>query len=65
MKHDAWMDDLFWGRNSNLSHAHMSSVLCDLCNDCTCESVACGKCICLHPPSIAREFTSRQAKKDL
>ena len=28
MKHDAWMDDVFWGRNSNLSHAHMSSVIC-------------------------------------
>ena len=26
----------------------MSSVLCDLCNDCTCENVACGRCICLH-----------------
>ena len=34
MKHDAWMDDLFWVRNSILSQAHMSSVLCDLCNDC-------------------------------
>ena len=47
MKHDAWMNDLFWGRNSILSHAHMSSVLCDLCNDCTCENVKCGRCICL------------------
>ena len=28
-------------------HAHLSSVLCDLCNDCTCEHVACGRCICL------------------
>ena len=33
VKHDAWMIDLFWGRNSNLSHAHMSYVLCDPCND--------------------------------
>ena len=48
MKHDAWMDDLFLGRNSNLSRAHMLSVLCDLCSDCTCENVACGRCICLH-----------------
>ena len=57
MKHDAWMDDLFCGRNSNLSQC----VLCDLCNDCTCENVACGKCICLHLPSIAREVASLQA----
>ena len=63
MKHDAWMSDLFWGRSSNLSHAHMSSVLCDLWSDCTCENVACGRCICLHHPSIAREFNFRQAKK--
>ena len=39
------MTDLFWKRNSNLSHAHMS---CVLCNDCTCENVACGRCTCLH-----------------
>ena len=26
----------------------MSSVLCDPCNDCTCEIAACGKCMCLH-----------------
>ena len=25
----------------------MSSVLCDLCNDCACENVACGRCVCL------------------
>ena len=65
VKHDAWMNDPFWGRNSNLCHAHMSSVLCDLCNDCTCENVACGRCICPHPASIAREFTFRQAKKSI
>ena len=41
----------------------MSSVLCDLWSDCTCENVACGRCICLHTPSIAREFNFRQAKK--
>ena len=35
MKHDAWMNDLFWGRNSNMSHAHMSFVLCNLWSDCT------------------------------
>ena len=53
VKHDAWMNDLFLGRNSNLSHAHMSSVLCDLCSDCTCENVARGKCICLHLHVVA------------
>ena len=25
----------------------MSSVLSDLCSDCTCEIMACGRCICL------------------
>ena len=35
------------GRNSNLSNAHMSSLLCDMCNDCTCENVVCDRCICL------------------
>ena len=24
------------------------ALLCDLCNDCTCENVACGKCTCMH-----------------
>ena len=43
MKHDAWVNDLFWVTqlklepSGPLSHAHMSSVLCDLCNDRTCE----------------------------
>ena len=57
MKHDAWMNDPFWGRNANLSHAHMSSVLCDLWSDCTCENVACGWCICPHERPVGL-FTS-------
>ena len=61
MKHDAWMNDLFWGRNLNLSparslsHAHMSSVLCDLWSDCTCENVACGRCVCQHQMALVFE----------
>ena len=39
---------------------HMLSVLC---NDCTCENVACGRRICLHPQSIAREFKFRASEK--
>ena len=50
MKHDVWMNDLFWGRNSNLSQCTHAFVLCDLCNDCTCENVACGRSV----------YTSRQ-----
>ena len=46
----------------NLSHAHMSPVLC---NDCACENVACGRCICLHPPSIAREFKFPASEKNI
>ena len=34
----------------------MSSVLCDLCSDCTCENVACGGCIC---PQTASEDRRR------
>ena len=64
-KHDAWMNDLFWRRNSNLSHAHMSSVLCDLCNDCTCEDMACGRCICLQSTSLPGAFLSFQPRDDL
>ena len=53
MKHDAWVNDLFLGTqlklepSGPLSHAHMSSVLCDLWSDCTCQNVACGRCISL------------------
>ena len=43
----------------------MSFALCDLCNDCACENVACGRCVCVHHPSIAREFTFWQAKKSI
>ena len=45
------------------ANVHMSSVLFDLSSDCTCETVACGRCICPHLPSIAKEFTFQQAKK--
>ena len=44
---------------------HMSSALCDLWSDCACENVARGRCLCLHTPSIAKEFTFQQAKKHL
>ena len=39
---------------------HMSSALC---NECACESVACGRCICLHSQSIAREFKVLASEK--
>ena len=42
----------------------MSSVPCVLWSDCSCENVACGRCICLHLRSNAREFTFRQATKE-
>ena len=32
-----------------LNQAHMSSVLC---NDCACENVACGRCICPHEDQV-------------
>ena len=38
----------------------MSSVLC---NDCACENVACGRCICLHSRSIAKEFKFPASEK--
>ena len=47
-KHDTCMNDLFWGRNSNLCQCTRAFVLRDLCSQCTCEHVACGRCICLH-----------------
>ena len=34
-----------------LSQCTHAFVLCDLCNDCTCENVACGRCIWLHSGS--------------
>ena len=64
MKHDAWVDDLFWGRNSNLSLAHMSPALCDMCNDCTCESVACGRCICLQNSLSSKRKSISEQKKN-
>ena len=62
MKHDAWMDDLFWERNSILSSAHMSFVLCDLCNYCTRENVACGRCVSLHTRRLPKNSLSVKRK---
>ena len=45
-----------------MSHAHMSSVLCDLCNDCTFENVACGRCICLHTRRLTGNSLSGKRK---
>ena len=50
------MNDLFIPTKGFFSHAHMASVLCDLCSDCTCENVACGRGICLK--DTASEMTS-------
>ena len=33
-------------------------------NDCACENVACGRCICLHLPSIAKEFKFPAKRKE-
>ena len=41
MKHDAWMNDLFWdATHPEPTHAF---VLCDLWSDCPCDNVACGR----------------------
>ena len=37
---------------------HMSSVVCDLWSDCTCENVACGRCICLHDLNLGIQMNS-------
>ena len=47
VRHDAWMKECVSARNSSWASVHMSSVLCDLWSDCTCENVACGRCVCL------------------
>ena len=58
MKHDAWMNDILVGTQLTLeplgplSQCTHAFVLCDLCNDGTCENVACDRCVCVHPPSI-------------
>ena len=36
----------------------MPSVLSDLWSDCTCEFLACGKCICLHFLILQRYFSN-------
>ena len=35
-------------------------MLRDLCSDCTCENVACGRCICLHLHHVSPFFNLRQ-----
>ena len=49
---------IFVAHNPNvLSHAcRVMCVLRKLCNDCALENVACGRCICLRLPLIAREL---------
>ena len=41
----------------------MSSVLCDLWSDCTCEKVACGRCICLHRRLRGNSLSGKRKKK--
>ena len=60
MKHDAWMSECFW----HTFRLELSS----LCNGCACENVACGRCVCLHTPSVARGIqfpASEKASLDL
>ena len=54
-----WLN--YFGDETQTWAMHTCHLCCVICG---CENVACGRCSCLHPPSIAREFTFPQAKNE-
>ena len=55
MKCFMWDKKMYSNLEPRVCVIWLYTLASNLCNDCAWENVACGRCICLHTPSIAKQ----------